>query len=43
MVWSDARQKFAFTCDECGEHSDRAISVQGLIEVRIVKPPRSDT
>lgn len=39
VIWSEARQKFAFTCDECNQHSDRAISVNGLIEVRIVKPP----
>lgn len=41
VIWSPARQRFGFTCDECSQHSDRAISVQGLIEVRIVKPPRS--
>ena len=29
VIWSSQRQAFGFTCDECGEHSEVAISVHG--------------
>lgn len=42
VIWSPERKRFAFTCEECNVHSERAISLYGLIEVRIVKPPRGE-
>lgn len=43
VIWSDQRKTFGFTCDECGQHSERAISLHGLIEIRLVNPPVLDT
>jgi len=40
VVWSPEKNRFAFTCDECGTHSVRAVSLQGVIEVKIVKKVR---
>lgn len=39
VIWSPRFNKFAFTCDECEEHSVRALSpVTGhLVEIRIVR------
>ena len=37
VVWSDDRQCFAFTCDECQQHSMVAVSVHGTIEIRVVR------
>jgi hypothetical protein len=39
VVWSPQFQKFAFTCDECDEHSVRAISPMTghVVEVRIIR------
>lgn len=39
VIWSPELQRFGFTCDECGQHSLRAVSVHGTIEVAIVRPP----
>ena len=36
VVWSPELQKFGFTCDECNQHSLRAVSVHGVIEIKIV-------
>jgi predicted nucleic acid-binding Zn ribbon protein len=38
VVWSPMRKVFAFTCDECGEHSEKAFSEFGLISIRVEKP-----
>ena len=40
VIWSEMRQQFGFTCEICDEHSGRAISVQGLVEVRLAEPIR---
>lgn len=37
VIWSPQKHRFAFTCDECNQHSLRAVSLHGVIEVRIVK------
>ncbi len=37
LIWSDLVQCFAFTCDECEQHSTRAVTVHGVIEITIVK------
>jgi hypothetical protein len=39
VIWSPKLQRFGFTCDECGQHSLRAVSLHGTIEVTIVRPP----
>jgi hypothetical protein len=36
VIWSEQRQKFGFTCDECGEHSEVAISPKGAIRIQRV-------
>lgn len=38
VIWSNELQKFGFTCDECEQHSLRAVSIYGVIEVTIIKP-----
>jgi hypothetical protein len=41
VIWSPARQKFGFTCDECDQHSEVAISAVGLVKVvRVDQPGR---
>jgi hypothetical protein len=40
VVWSEQLRKFGFTCDECEEHSLRAVSMHGTIEIRLL-PPRN--
>lgn len=40
VVWSDEKQCFAFTCDDCDQHSLRAVSMHGTIQVAIVGPGR---
>lgn len=39
VIWSAIRKRFAFTCDECNEHSDVAMSLQTghVIKVKIVR------
>jgi hypothetical protein len=41
VVWVEALQIFAFTCDECQEHSEIAVSTKGTIAIRIIRPMRS--
>ena len=36
VIWSNQLQRFGFTCDECNQHSLRAVSVHGTIEVVLV-------
>jgi len=36
VIWSDSRQAFGFTCDECREHSLIAITAHGLICIEVV-------
>ena len=38
VIWSPELQRFGFTCDVCENHSLRAVSVHGVIEVRVVEP-----
>jgi hypothetical protein len=42
VIWSSQFKKFAFTCDECEEHSVRAISPMTghVVEVRVVSRMR---
>ena len=35
IVWSKDRNCFAFTCDECNQHSLRAVSAHGVIEIKV--------
>jgi hypothetical protein len=37
VIWSDERQLFAFTCDECDTHSEVAASVHGPIRIQSIK------
>jgi hypothetical protein len=37
IIWSNEHQCFGFTCDECEQHSLRAVSAHGTIEVNIVR------
>ena len=37
VIWSDHFQCFAFTCGECNQYSMRAVSLHGVIEVKIVQ------
>lgn len=39
VIWSSQFKKFAFTCDECEEHSVRAASPMTghIVEVRIIR------
>lgn len=39
VIWSPRFKKFAFTCDECQEHSVRAWSpmTRHVVEIRIVR------
>jgi hypothetical protein len=39
VIWSNELQRFGFTCDECNNHSLRAVSIHGTIEVTIVRNP----
>ncbi len=39
VIWSDKLQRFGFTCDVCEQHSIRAVSAHGTVEVKIVKIP----
>jgi hypothetical protein len=38
VIWSPLREQFGFTCDICNEHSARAISAQGLVEIKLAEP-----
>ena len=38
VIWSPEKQRFGFTCEICGEHSIRAVSLHGTIEVTVVRP-----
>jgi len=40
VIWSPQLQRFGFTCDECGQHSIKAVSVEGIVEVVIVNKGR---
>jgi len=40
VIWSTELQRFGFTCDECGQHSLKAVSLHGTIEVKIVSEPK---
>lgn len=40
VIWSDQKQRFAFTCDECEQHSENAVSAHGTVEVVVVRQPR---
>lgn len=33
VIWSDERQRFAFTCDECEQHSEIALSIHGYVKI----------
>lgn len=35
VIWSPEREIFAFTCDECEQHSEVALSIHG--NVRLVR------
>ena len=38
VIWSPRFKKFGFTCDECGEHSDVAVSENGyIISVKVLR------
>jgi hypothetical protein len=37
VIWSDEKQCFGFTCEECNEHSEAALSVHGLVKCELVK------
>lgn len=37
VVWSNQRQVFGFTCDDCDEHSEIAVSVHGAVKVVLAK------
>jgi len=37
VIWSDQKQCFGFTCDECDQHSLRAVSMHGVIEITVVR------
>ncbi len=38
VIWSEIRECFAFTCDKCRQHSMRAVSPYGVVEVHLVTP-----
>ena len=38
VIWSPERKRFAFTCDECEQHSEHAMSEHGFIEIKLVRP-----
>lgn len=40
VIWSPQRKMFAFTCDECNEHSERALSERGLISIHVDESTR---
>jgi len=40
VIWSESRQCFGFTCDECDQHSETAISMHGLVRCVLVQQPR---
>lgn len=46
VIWSPIRRKFGFTCDECDEHSDVAMSFETdrIIKIKVVGriPKRSE-
>ena len=44
VIWSPRFKKFGFTCEECDEHSVRAISPMSghIVEVRIVRRLKSN-
>lgn len=41
VIWSPELQRFGFTCDTCEQHSLRAVSAHGVIEVKIVGQPHA--
>lgn len=36
VIWSPMLRRFGFTCEECNQHSLRAVSMHGAIEIKIV-------
>jgi hypothetical protein len=40
VIWSDARQMFAFTCEQCNQHSDVALSEHGAVRITPVSRGR---
>ncbi len=39
VIWSPELERFGFTCEECEQHSLRAVSIHGTIEVTVVRLP----
>jgi len=44
VVWSPTHRKFAFTCDECEQHSDVALSLNTghVVKLKIVRRLRNE-